>query len=1102
MLNVSACKKITRPTLLPTILHRSSLITALNEALMSTPGSQEENVWQYKLLLLCAPAGYGKTTFLAQFAEDINIPCCWYFLDRTDASPITFFETLSMSIHQCFLHAVPSLSTKLLSILSPVANQSSLSDHVETQVVSLLAALAAEIPGRFALIICNYQEVSHNQEIICLINRIIQHLPSQCILVLESRSIPHLDFTPLLARREILGMGSNELRFTKQEINDLTQLMRVTPFTDAEMTQLEQSFNGWITGIVLGTRFGDLYLPLFESTNDTFWKTPAMRMDEQRLLSYLNNEVFASAPEAYNFLKEGCILQQMTPSLCDKLLGTSDSAKHLKYLEQQGLFVTLKGNGKNIYICHPAIRELLYNELRDHAPTRFVWLHSHAIEVLSNAQDHEQAIYHALQVKEYERVADLITHVHRQMFSEGNCIVLAYWIDALPLEVLRHYSQLLLTRASIFLELGEYAQVETLLEIALAVPKTDAEEVSLLWAKSLIIRGAVRFQKGEYLQAQELCLQALAALPPDEMTLRVEAQLYLSICTGLLNSFTNCIIELQQVLRLLDCHTQTCWTARLHSLLANAYGMIGNYSLSEHHRTYAIRGWEQSHSLAGRIDNLIGLGVTKHRQSLFSEAELLLTDALHMSRTAPFYRRGEAYALVSLGDIYQDQDCYNQALTAFEDGLILARRLKDDYLTSYTLYALATTYLLMGDLEIALLLASETSQEAIDNPSVSKYKVILHKLTLGMILLRQQRYKEAYDQLILAETLSKTAGLRREQVQAAIRAYACLFLQGERTVMKRRMREVMIQARENGYEQVVQLELSRIPEIQHVLQNTQEMIREETSPLQNTDDDKLAASSVSSIMGTVIETNQWSLRVQALGEPCVFLNDVPITRWRMGSVLELFFLLLNAGRPMHKDQIIEALWPESDNDMNQMLRSTSYYLRKVLGAKCVVSCKGTYALDLTAVYRENVWYDVTAFQEHRTRAQAALKAENDPEASQEFQEMIRLYQGNYVQSFYDNWCIPRRNELQYAYLDAHHQLASISFRHKQYEESISHWQQLLSIDNCLEEAHYGLISSYIQQDKRGLALRQYQICARVLHEDLDTEPGQAIKDLYRQILQK
>ena len=247
-------------------------------------------------------------------------------------------------------------------------------------------------------------------------------------------------------------------------------------------------------------------------------------------------------------------------------------------------------------------------------------------------------------------------------------------------------------------------------------------------------------------------------------------------------------------------------------------------------------------------------------------------------------------------------------------------------------------------------------------------------------------------------------------------------------------------------------------------------------------------------------SNKTRLRILALGEPAILIDEQPITRWRMARSMELFFLLLDSGRPLRKEQIITALWPEEDEHITQTLHSTIHYLRKSLGEPCIASHAGSYRLDLAALYGNEVWYDAAVFQEHHTRARQALENKDDVAAKTALDTMVSIYRGDYLQPFYSDWCSFQRDKLRLAYVDARNQLALIAWRGEQYDESATQWQYILAVDNCQENAHYGLMRCYMRQGKRGLALRQYQRCVETLRDELGAEPGSNIQNLAQHLM--
>jgi two-component SAPR family response regulator len=247
-------------------------------------------------------------------------------------------------------------------------------------------------------------------------------------------------------------------------------------------------------------------------------------------------------------------------------------------------------------------------------------------------------------------------------------------------------------------------------------------------------------------------------------------------------------------------------------------------------------------------------------------------------------------------------------------------------------------------------------------------------------------------------------------------------------------------------------------------------------------------------------TDHFRLKIQALGEPSVFLDQEPITRWRMARAMELFFFLLNCKHPIRKEQIVTALWLEVDDQMDQTFHSTIHYLRKALNESCIVSRRGVYSLDLSCFGEKQVQYDVALFEEQYTQGKRFLADENHGEARKAFQTMIELYRGDYVQPFYSDWCTLRRDELRRAYQEARLNLAHLAWQQEELDESAVHWQNVLAMDNWVEDAHYGLMKYYIRKRKRGQALRQYQRCVEILQQELGARPGPAIQNLYERIM--
>jgi LuxR family transcriptional regulator, maltose regulon positive regulatory protein len=1111
-----AISKTTYPALPPTVLHRPALVSALNDAIIPPISTSAGQRSPYKVVLLCAAAGYGKTMLLADFARHTKIPCCWYFLERADADEIRFLELLLFSIRQRFPKFGALLDVRLATARETSTDITLKSYSLEAFIEALISALQREISERFVPMLCNYHEINHNQVIAALVNRFIHHLPPLCTLVLESRAQPNLDFSPLLARGEMFGMGSADLRFHADEIQQLARLQKGLELTHAEAAQIEQSLDGWITGILLSTRLGDVRLPQADTMNtgDSDWRTPAMRTERRFLLAYLAREVFAREADSYAFLREVSILRQMTPGLCNRLLSIQDAADRLTHLEKQGLFVFHKEERKGVlYSCIPILRELLREELQTLFPERFTALQLRAVEIFRDLQDYEQAIHHAFSIPAYDIAAELIAYVYERMFAQGYSTTLADWIDALPPETMSQHGRLLLARANIFLTTGDFAHAESLLAAADKAIKSNTDETAKLRVEILIARAALLFQSCEYHQAQEVSWQVLDMLDANEANLRAEVYLRLGVCGCMLCDFAAGIVAFRQALQLKLNGRETRQIARLHNALANAYDMVGLHTLSEHHRVRALRCWEHLDEIWGKVDSFVGSGLTKRLQGNYSEAERLFREAIQMAQGNVHYLPGEAYALVNLGETYLDQGYYQQALQVLEDGLALAVRLDDDYLKSYTLCILARTYLLMGDGQTPLFLLNQVDEQLPSQEQEHTYVFRLCELTRAAIQLQQEHYKEACDCLIKLEQSFQSTGLKRELLQVTIGLAACLEIQGDVPGMIEKVKKAVELADQHGYKLFCLVELERCDSLRRAVQSLAETARlyaflRSDAKIVSVPNVLLTASQT--LDAPVIDVynrppvyerdSSPSLRILALGVPEVYLNDVLVKYWRMAQTLEVFFFLLHAGKPVHKEQIGIALWPDTDNSTDQAVRSCIYYLRKILSRHCIISHGGTYELQLSNVYSDNIWYDVQIFHKYHKLAKDAINTNNDVNARKFFNEMALLYRGDYVSSFYSDWCSAERSKLKDIYIDVHYQLALIAWRSQQFDECISHWHHLLAIDSCLEEAHLGLMNCYLKQEKRGLALRQYRMCVDILNQELSVQPGPAIQTLYQSLI--
>jgi ATP/maltotriose-dependent transcriptional regulator MalT/DNA-binding SARP family transcriptional activator len=1070
---VKDSQKIVAPPVPPSILHREHLLWILGNALGASVDANAPTA--YQLIILAAPAGYGKTTLLADTVSHFGLTCCWYFLDGSDLDHTTFLKTLLASIRQRFPSFGGQVETLLAANAEPVAQQ---------VLDALCAALASDISEQCILALCNYQEVNGDESLNELVSYLLKHLPAHCRMVIESRAQPDLELAPLITGRKIFGLGCSSLHFSIQELQALAQVQGLPALAEEEAEKLATIFDGWITGILLGSRLGSAQFESIAGTQRGNRTISALYANHHQLLSFVMTEVFRKETEVYHFLKDTSPLDELAPTFCDALLASTNSAALLERAERQGLFVVLIGETEEpVYICQPTIRELFREHLRRHESERYRIIYQQVATLWYQRYEYEKALSYALDGQIYELAARIILEAAQTLFNQGQSETVLQCLNRFPPHFIEENPPLLLLRANTYLRRGDFAQARVLLEgneakaiLDAPLPVSENVEQALTRAGFATAYGKLLLHQGEHALALTHLQQALELLPIDERVLRIHAYQQLGICLILSGRpIQEGIVQFQLALRL--CHPQVDarLAGELHHQLANAYEWTGNYTIAEHHRRrinaiQARLGQPQS-----VINNLTGIGLLKMRQGYVEEAEASFQHILRLTNRSPRFLSSEAYALMAFGELELTRQRFQQALTHLEGALDLAHQLADRYLLNSILNKLSLAYLRMEDLHTAQHLLDQTVLRADETCS---YESISHTLMHGTILLAQEHYEEARPPLEEAVRLTDEIGIIWLHAQSLARLAACYLAQGLTEETRKTLRQKRSLYFKDELDYSLQVELQAYPALRQFLQEA----IEQDSP-----------------SGWKLFSTE-RLSIYALGEPVVLIDTTPVTRWRMARAMELCFFLLENKQPLRKDQIIAALWPDADDPgrINQTFRSTIYYLRQAIGEACLVQRSGQYRLDLPAVYGQ-FWHDVAAFEEQQRLAKTALEDGDNAGAAQAFQKMINLYRGDYVEAFYSDWCIPRRQKLRTSFIEAHHQLALIAWRREMWDESLQHWQHLLTLDPCLETAHYGIMRCYLRMGKRDLALRQYQRCSRELHEQLKIQPGPSLQKLYQRL---
>ena len=354
------------------------------------------------LILVSAPAGFGKTTLIAEWVQQIEgLQVAWLSLDEDDNDPARFLAYLIAALDALR----PGLGTPARDLLA--APQPA---PWKTVLTALLNGLAT-LPADFALVLDDYHAITE-PAIHAALTYLTEHQPAQMHLVILSRADPALPLARLRARGQLCELREADLRFTPKEAAAfLNQAMRLD-LSPADVAVLEAHTEGWIAGLQLAALC--LNAPTATEQEDRSGFIAAFSGSNRFILDYLVEEVLARQPAPIQrFLLHTAVLDQLCGPLCEAVLGPDGGEESggargqaiLQSLEQSNLFTIPLDRERRWYRYHHLFAEFLRSRLRQTEPALVPELHRRAAEWHEHAGYVAAAIGHALDGEDWEQAA-------------------------------------------------------------------------------------------------------------------------------------------------------------------------------------------------------------------------------------------------------------------------------------------------------------------------------------------------------------------------------------------------------------------------------------------------------------------------------------------------------------------------------------------------------------------------------------------------------------------------------------------------------------------------------------------------------------------------
>jgi len=538
--------KLFVPPVRANLVLRPRLIAQLQAGLMS------------KLMLIAAPAGFGKTTLLSAWltqgtgyrvqdtGTDSPSPMlyplspvhsvAWVSLDSADNDPLRFWSYVIAALDTL----APGVGAPALALL-----QSPQPPHIEvilTTVLNAFSACYAAPPVADALLVLDDYHAITAGSIHRALALLLDYAPPHLHLVIATRADPALPLARLRARGAVTELRASDLRFTQDEMATFLDQVMGLSLAPTDLALLQERTEGWIAGLQLAA------LALREQRDPTnFIRT--FTGSNRYIVDYLATEVFTRQPaHIQTFLLHTAPLERMCGALCDAILGigdwgpgTGDGASDsqssipnpqspipnsqaysqiiLEELERANLFIVPLDGERHWYRYHQLFAEVLRARLSSGAPAEAIaTLHRRASIWFEQQGERVEAVQHALAAEDWARAIHMIEQIGLSTMLPGQARTLLGWMSSLPAPRMRAHPSLEIIHASALMFANQLDAAEARLQDAErdAAGGASAEQARLIQGQAAAVRANLARFSGDIASCVVLARRALELLPETE----------------------------------------------------------------------------------------------------------------------------------------------------------------------------------------------------------------------------------------------------------------------------------------------------------------------------------------------------------------------------------------------------------------------------------------------------------------------------------------------------------------------------------------------------------------------------------------------------------
>lgn len=450
--------------------------------------------------LLCAPAGWGKTTLLSQWAKHTSLPIAWLSLHEDLNDPQRFLAYL----------------VEALQPLCPGFGYAALNNH-HAQICSLEETLA-EFVNELALLqdegvlILDHYHVIEQDCIHRSLKFLLDNLPPRLHVMVATRSA--LPFSPvhLYARGQAMEIRASALRFTPEETRAFLSAA-IDGLSAEEIMELDQQVEGWAAGLQM--------MAFAFQSGETCPGGERRGREHRYMRAYLLEEVLYRLPaQLQTFVLSTSLLDTFNDSLCRAVTEQIETSAYLEQLAREDFFLVPLEEREGWYRYHRLFAQTLRSHLKHAHPEMVSVLYQRASQWFEEAGKSEEAINYCLAAGDVQRAAFLIEQVAHTLLENGDTAALQRWLAALPAEIIRTSPRLCITSAWLLFLTTQASPLEHWLDAAEEALHTrenytSTEETATLQSEIVALRATLLIHSNDFGRVVATCNRLLPSLPPE-----------------------------------------------------------------------------------------------------------------------------------------------------------------------------------------------------------------------------------------------------------------------------------------------------------------------------------------------------------------------------------------------------------------------------------------------------------------------------------------------------------------------------------------------------------------------------------------------------------